>query len=779
MSLLSWLRGDDLTRRDLAPPSRRAAVPMLPAYRVGKPAWQDATVPVMTTEGYRRCVTAFACLNLIADAVAEATLRVYRDLGNGEREELADSGLRHLMQRPNPTKGEYEFLAYLIRQAGIAGFSAWQKVRSGAGRPVQLWPFDPLYLTPVLRDMAEPDWRYKLPGNPERVVTAEDVFVWTWMDALSPTDPTGDTPMRAVLREAGIATDLTDFIKLTLDRGGAPMFVIVATLPDGAEPLEDAEVEALRERFAQRYGGVANWTGPAYIEGASIQPLGFDLNQMAFKDLRGQVDSAVCSAFRVPMQVIQTVLGQESSTYSNYRDALRMLQMYTCGPLRARLDGAVTRGLLPEFETDPRVSVEFDTSRVEALQESQDDKHRRAVEALRAGGIQLDTFLEETGRRPVGGPLGESFYLPFSVVVTPPTGPEEEPEAEGGGLPPEEGDDDRALYSITRAEFWGAARQSGWRVPESGRATDEAPVTFVAGLGAGRRRPITRSPNGHVVPLYRLPETRKRSAAAAAKQTIARLGAKGAPALRRFFRQQGERVVAAATRSATVERLDLRTRMRPGEEPEGVRSRLVGFGPYGGPTVRDVAEIDWGDEERRLREVLTPLHAAAGETAYAAASDLIGVEISWDLANPNIRNVLDRLAGRVVGITQSTRDDVARVVGEALDEGVSLPELADRLTGLFEETYRGRALSVARTESMNAYGAASVLGYEESGVVGAAEIRDNPEHTDDYGASDGLTCASRHGIVVELARAYGHVEADHPNGSAVVLPVLSSPLGEA
>lgn len=725
MGIMSWLRGDDLMRhtRDVPVPARRA-VAMLPTYQAGKPQWPDPTTPILTRDGYRKCVTAFACLNLIADATAEATLRAY----DGDRNEIEDHPLRQLMQRPNPTKGEYEFLSDLIRTAGLSGLAAYQKVRSGAGRPVQLWRFDTAHLRPVLRDMAEPDWEYHLPGNPKRTIRAADVFTFAWMDALSPTDPTGDTPMRVILREAGIATDLTDFIKLTLDRGGAPLMVIVADLPDGAEPLEDAEVDRLRERWRQVNGGVGNWDAPAYLEGARIERLGFDLNEMAFKDLRGQVDSAVCAAFRVPMQVVQTVLGQESSTYSNYREALKVLQLYTCGPLRARLDGAITRDLLPEFDADPSHSVEFDTSRVEALQESQDEKHKRALEALKAGGIQLDTFLEETGRTPIGGDLGQSFYLPFSVIVTPPTGPEPEPEPEP--TPPPAGDEDERMRAALRRRF---------------------------------------GPNGHhPTALHRLPETRKQAAAASAKGTIARLGDKGAPALRRFFRSQGERVVAAATRSAVG--VDGRSGLNG--------AALYGFAADGVPTGRDVAGIDWDEEERLLRAVLSPLHAAAGDAAYAAAGDLLGVEMAWDLANPNVRRVLDRLAARVVGITQTTRDDVRRVVGDALSEGVSMDELASRLKTLFTGTYRGRALTVARTESMNAYGAASVLGYAESGVVSGAEVWDNPAHTDDYGASDGLTCASRHGIVVDLDRAYSHVEADHPNGSAVLLPVLATPLGE-
>jgi hypothetical protein len=120
------------------------------------------------------------------------------------------------------------------------------------------------------------------------------------------------------------------------------------------------------------------------------------------------------------------------------------------------------------------------------------------------------------------------------------------------------------------------------------------------------------------------------------------------------------------------------------------------------------------------------------------------------------------------------------VVSTGLTEGLSPAQIADELTGMFEQTYKNRAQTVARTESMYAYNQASVLGYEESGVVDRVEMVDNVDHDDDYGASDGLTCAQRDGMVVELADVDRHIEAEHPNGSLALIPLLSGPaLGEA
>ena len=40
---------------------------------------------------------------------------------------------------------------------------------------------------------------------------------------------------------------------------------------------------------------------------------------------------------------------------------------------------------------------------------------------------------------------------------------------------------------------------------------------------------------------------------------------------------------------------------------------------------------------------------------------------------------------------------------DSLDEGVTMSELEERLSGLFEETYKGQAMTVGRSESQMSF----------------------------------------------------------------------------
>jgi hypothetical protein len=192
-----------------------------------------------------------------------------------------------------------------------------------------------------------------------------------------------------------------------------------------------------------------------------------------------------------------------------------------------------------------------------------------------------------------------------------------------------------------------------------------------------------------------------------------------------------------------------------------------------------VADIDWQAVEAELRTLLNTFYAEAGKTAADSASSLLGVSIDWDLGNPHMNAVHTQLGKRITAINQTTRDDVASTVADGLSNGKTLTEIADEVRGLLGgDSYKNRSMTIARTESMHAYSVTSVAAFHESGVVDSVEYADNPDHQDDYGAEDGLSCSERNGLVTPLDEAQLHIDSEHPNGSLAVIPVLSTPLGE-
>lgn len=189
---------------------------------------------------------------------------------------------------------------------------------------------------------------------------------------------------------------------------------------------------------------------------------------------------------------------------------------------------------------------------------------------------------------------------------------------------------------------------------------------------------------------------------------------------------------------------------------------------------RDIGDIDWETERLRLKQTMEPHYHRTATKAIDDINKLLapGEAAIWDLANPNVQAVWQQLGQRIVDISETTRLSVARIINDELANGTSIPQLTDRIEHLFEETYSGRARTIARTETQAAYNQASAVGYRQTGEVDEIELHDNPDHDEDYGASDGLTCAQRDGMIVPIDDAEIHIEAEHPNGTLAISPIV-------
>lgn len=749
--------------RSLTAPQRRDAAGGL-VFGGPRPtaSWPNYELDGQVARAFRLAVVQ-ACIDAIARDVSAAPLRVYREV-DGQPQEQPSHAARIVVQDPNPAMSEAEFWHVVVSMAAATGFCVVEKVRSGAGRPVELWPLISPWLKVKAKPNALPDWEYVVPGNDPWRLPAEDVILINFRP-----DPwggwTGRTPLTSLKRELAIDDQMTDFLNLLLERGGVPP-IGLRVLPQGSPPVvpnvkqEDADL--IVEKFAQKYGGAGNWGKPAFLGGLSVERIGLDLGEMLFPQVREHIELHICTAFGVPAGMIGTAAGLARNTYSNAETDVRKYYDGTIAPLWARLDGAFTRGLLREFDRGGTLSMGFDVSEIEALQEDQAPKWQRATAALPAGLITLNQAQSEIGL-PGFGPAGDVLFLPFSVT---PTRPDDLIVlAEEAAKPPE---------PVPAALLPGGGDGEGDEEEDPEEGKDVGASRSVRGF-----TPTILTDRNVNVPddlwdrsggaLHFLPLQKRASLISANKQAIARLGRNGAPKLAAFWKEQGKRITEAATRDAGKWDELLTAIGTPQTHADRARRFLA---------KRDIAAVDWDEEEAALAVVLKAQHNLAGTTSFRQVAKELGIELDWNLANPDVRRVLNELATRIRGISQTTQEDVRRVVGAALDEGVTMQELSERLTGLFEETYRGRAMAVSRTESQVAYNRAHVLGYQESNVVAATELADNPEHTDDYGASDGLTCAERHGLVVPLDEAQLHIDAEHPNGSLCALPVLYKPLGE-
>jgi HK97 family phage portal protein len=745
----------------------RSAALVVPEWQRNKPQWLPTDPATLELEGYDKEVVVFACVNVLGNAIASAPLRLVENIGPGDQAPIPPSPssspgrLATLIDNPSPYDSQPEFIEQVVKIAAVTGICVYEKFRAPAGNVISLHPLRTDWLYPIPRNAQEFDWEYRIPGiKPPPILKAENVGVFRFNSAVN-MGPMGTPPLLAAMRQVGISNQMTDFTKLFFERDGTPSWI--AILKDEYANASQAEADTIKEQMRQRFGG-GRGVGQIGVLPAldRLERVSLDYNEMAFVDLNKMTASAICSAFGVHPILVHTQLGIDASTYSNYGQARRAFYEDTIVPLWRRLDGSMTRALLSDFDVPPTVTLEFDTSDVPALQDDLTNERAQKIELWKAQVITRNELRTDFGYKEIADangkalPFGEEFYAPanpFAGMLSD-GGEDEDEERTWAGMRVIQAPPSRK-YALSDAQIKAAWQHTAISAPAFDWSVKTAPT--------------------HEPRMVRLPPETRARVATTAREDYDALAASGAPALRRFWKEQGERVVSQAVRSAWWvhnEGFTVAHSLDPNGDAEFRNQHVLArLGVH--PESRDIAQIDWDDEADLLREVLAALHQKAARRGWLAAADMGIPASAYDVANPYVQGVLADVGTRIDGISETTQADVRRVVGDGLDEGVTMEELAERLTDLFEETYKGRAMTVARSESQVAYNLGTVAAGKASGVSEFAELMDNAEHTDDYGASDGLSCAQRNGLIVPLDQVSRHVEAEHPNGQLAVALVVT------
>ena len=171
------------------------------------------------------------------------------------------------------------------------------------------------------------------------------------------------------------------------------------------------------------------------------------------------------------------------------------------------------------------------------------------------------------------------------------------------------------------------------------------------------------------------------------------------------------------------------------------------------------------EDELRLLAALEPMWRRVLLELHFLTQDTLPVNpVDFRLRDESTEALLNEAARRVVGITETTRQAIAKKLRDGERDGLTTQEIADSIESLFTVTWKNRAEMVASTEIGEAQRLAAIDRYTASGVVDRVKISDatrGTQHTE--------TCLARAGKVVPLDEA---PPLDHPRCSLVSIPVL-------
>jgi HK97 family phage portal protein len=318
---------------------------------------------------------------------------------NGEVQ--PDHTLQGLLNRPNPLMSHAELMTFSIIYRVVGGNVYLHKVRNSLGGVVELWPYHAGQMWPVpSRYNWIEEYEYDAgKGEKKRVPASEIIHLkWPLPDLRSPW--LGLSPLELIAREVMTDTEATRFVKALLKNDARPSGVV--TLPPGAS-MSPSKADQLRDKWEKQHGG-ENRGGIVILEqGAGYERVSMNPEELAFDALRRVPEARIAGNLGVPPIVAGLSVGLERSTFANYGEARRQMTEETFVPMWRSDAVELTQALSTEYEGDPVVA--YDTGRVAALQENENEKWARGAVAFDKGGITLDEYRQVMG------------FVPFDQVM--------------------------------------------------------------------------------------------------------------------------------------------------------------------------------------------------------------------------------------------------------------------------------------------------------------------------------------------------------------------------
>lgn len=404
----------------------------------GNPRQQREALYRYMMDGYSADEVFYACTEELASSAAEPRLVAVRKTTKGV-EQIKDHPVLDIFEHPNPFTSGYDLIAGLIMWRFIAGNAYIEKVRSGAGKIVELWPLRPDRMW-VIPDEVQHirGWEYRIGGRPYPLPVRDVIHVHTRMVM---DDYYGMPPARPAAMRIDTATAMRAFTHAFFQNAGVPAGLLTFEKQVGA-----AEVQMTRDRFRNDYGG-RNAHGVLVLggigQGNNVQytPMGLPLGErgLVMPELDEIIDAKTAMVFGVPLELIGARLGMIHGNRSTTKEARAGFWDETLMPLYQEIAATLTLALQPEYGDFDY--LEFDTSTVKALQEDENAKTDRVVKQLHAGLISVQEGRVDLGREPEFEP-GAILVMPDNISGLPADQLDAPPEpapmtqpALGGGSP--------------------------------------------------------------------------------------------------------------------------------------------------------------------------------------------------------------------------------------------------------------------------------------------------------------------------------------------------------
>ncbi len=360
----------------------------------------------------RQSAIIMACIRWVQRTFPEAPIILQHQEGT-ELERIIEHPLLTVLNAVNPYYDNLLLQSATVAELMLTGNAYWLKVRSAAGRVVELWWVPSSMLTPKWPQEGSvfiSHYDYS-PGYQTVRLAIEDVV--HFRDGIDPDNiRLGLSPVKSLFREIFSDDEAANMTAALLKNLGVPGMVLS---PDQGNIGSPTDIEATKEWLKQHFTG--DYRGePLVMSGPTkVQPFTFNPQQMDLRSLRRIPEERISAVLGVPAIVAGLGAGLDRSTFSNMAEAREAAYESTIIPMQRAFASVLQRQLLPDFVDDPELwRLAYDLSEVKILQEDANSLVTRTNQMVMGGYLKI-----VDAQRMTGSPVDETqdFYLrPFNLI---------------------------------------------------------------------------------------------------------------------------------------------------------------------------------------------------------------------------------------------------------------------------------------------------------------------------------------------------------------------------
>jgi len=383
-------------------------IPLIPTSMNNQPVFVDWSTENAVKNGYKVSDAVYACVTKLMKAAASVPW-VVRERKGDTFETNYDHPISQLFRWPNPFATFQDQTEMITSHLNLGGNAFFMKVRV-AGKPAELWIIRPDFIRPVYTVTNYLSYYQYSIGSAKYKIDPEDIIHFMFINPANPF--WGISPMQCGSKSIDIDVESMNFNKVGLQNRGVPDGVISFNQSMSQDQVTDA-----RESIRESYLGPDNARTPLVLSAeAKWQRTSQTPAELDF--LKGQVWTVerICSTFGVPPPLIGHY---EKATLANIQTARLIFWLDTVIPYLDDLKGCYNHGLAREWSEDGSIIIDYDLSRVQAIQSLFADKVN-AGKTLFQMGVPFNTINQrlELGFEPLDN--GDIGYVPTTMIPADP-----------------------------------------------------------------------------------------------------------------------------------------------------------------------------------------------------------------------------------------------------------------------------------------------------------------------------------------------------------------------